>query len=180
MIFQTFQQATSARAAWKIRIVDLGLQPWEGLALGLEAEAVEAGSKRKPVADYVAERGDDVDWGEWLQTHRIELNAMSTPRFIAWLNEKLVGYDKLIPPGRVLEAELDEKIADKVRASITERVLREANVDAQVASALAEIEKPDGAALAAGTKQLFEEMPDAEWRDHVEAAANRCAEGDDA
>ena len=56
-----------------------------------------------------------------------------------------------------------------------ERILREADVDAQVAAALADIETPDSAALSRGIKQLFEATPDAQWRDHIETAAAELA-----
>jgi hypothetical protein len=178
MIYQTFQEATKARSARKIKIVNLGLEPWEALAMGLEAEEVERGGKRKPVAGYVIDRHDGEQWAEWLQTNRIELNAMTTPQFIEWLDQKMAGYDKLIPPPEILEAELDERIEDKVRAAVMERILREANVDAQVEAALASIvEQPDSTALADGIQQLFNERPDAEWRDHIESAASQCISG---
>ena len=56
MIYQTFQEETKARGARKIKIVNLGLEPWEAIAMGLEVEDVEEGDRRKPVADYVLER----------------------------------------------------------------------------------------------------------------------------
>jgi hypothetical protein len=175
MIYQTFQEATKARGARKIKIVNLGLEPWEAVAMGLEVEDVEDGKRRKAVADYIVEH-DDVapdgnSWDDWLQTHRIELNAMTTPQFIEWLDEKMAAYHKLVPPTDVLEAELQERIENKVRAAITERILREANVDTQVAAALAKIEQPNADTLAEGIEQLFDEKPDAEWRDHIEAVA---------
>jgi hypothetical protein len=77
----------------------------------------------------------------------------------------------LVPPADVLEAELSQRIEAKVRASITERILREARLEDQVAAAIAAIKKPTGAALAEGVKQLFEREPDREWRDHIEAEA---------
>ena len=178
MIYQTFQEATRARGARKINIVNLGLEPWEAIAMGLEVETVEQGKRRKPVADYVREREDlapDGDtWEDWLQTHRIELNAMTTPDFIEWLDEKMADYSgKLIPPAEVLEKELAERIEKKVRATITERILREAGLENQVASAIATIEKPDGVALAEGISDLFKQEPDREWRDHIEAEAEK-------
>jgi hypothetical protein len=176
MIYQTFQEATKAREARKVTIVNLGLEPWEALAMGLEIEDVEETQRRKPVADYVLERDDGDDWEDWLQTKRVELNAMTTPQFIEWLDEKIAGYDKLVPPSDVLEAELSEQIGKKVRAAVTERILREANLDAQVAAALASIEKPDGPKLAEGIAELFEEQQDASWRDHIEAIATNCSE----
>jgi hypothetical protein len=56
MIYQTFQEETKARGARKIKIVNLGLEPWEATDMGLELETVEAGDRRKPVADYVRDR----------------------------------------------------------------------------------------------------------------------------
>ena len=53
MIYQTLQEATKARGARKIEIINLGLEPWEAIAMGLEIENVKEGERRKAVADYV-------------------------------------------------------------------------------------------------------------------------------
>jgi len=171
MIYQTLQEATRARGTRKIKIVNIGLEPWEAVEMGLEVEAVEEKDRRKPVAEYVADH--DGDWKTWLQTHRIELNAMTTPQLIEWLDQKMeaFGAGKLIPPAEVLEEDLAQRAKKKVRAEITERILREEDLDGQVAAAMAALELPDGDVLARGIEQLFEDQPDAEWRDHVEAIA---------
>ena len=147
--------------------------------MGLEVETVEASDRRKAVADYVRERQDSDRWENWLQTHRIELNAMTTPQFIEWLDEKMAAYDKLVPPPEVLESELDDRIEQKIRDAITERVLREANIDAQVTTALVDIEKPEAATLAEGVKKLFEDEPESEWRGYIEAVAIELADAAD-
>ena len=41
MIYQTFQEATRARGARKVRIVNLGLEPWEAIESRREVENVE-------------------------------------------------------------------------------------------------------------------------------------------
>ncbi len=184
MIHQTLQEATKARGARKINIVHLGLQPWEAIAMGLEVETVKQGDKRKPVADYVkaadesGEHGtapDGDSWEDWLQTHRVELNAMTTPQFIEWLDAKMAAHKvgKLVPPAAVLTAELDQRTKDKVRAILTERIQREAGLEQQVKAAIAKIKKPSAAALAKGIKQSFKEKADREWRDHIEAEAKK-------
>jgi hypothetical protein len=182
MIYQTLQEATKARGARKIQIVDLGLQPWEAVEMALEVEEVEEKEKRKAVADYVHARKDVAPngepWAKWLQTNRVELNAMTTPRFIAWLDSKMAGYGKLVPPLDVLATELEERIEKKLRATITERILREAGFEDQVAEGVAAIKKPTADALAEGIRQLFEREPDREWRDHIEAVANLKIEDD--
>jgi hypothetical protein len=183
MIYQTFQEETKARGARRIRIVNLGIEPWEAIEMGLEVEEIAETDRRKPVADYVLEREDDAPngdtWEEWLQTNRVELNAMTTPQFIAWLDRKMAVHAKLIPPLEVLEAELDERIEEKVREVVTARILREADVDGQVAAAIAAIKAPDCTALAAGIKHLFDATPDAQWRDHIENVADELAGGEE-
>ena len=180
IIFQTFQEATKARGARKVKIVHLGLHPWEAVEAGLEVEEVEKGrgererEQRKPVADYVLERHDlaptGETWEEWLQTHRIELNAMTTPQFIEWLDAKMAEHDavKLIPPPKVVTTELEERLDAEVRAAVTEHILREAGFETQVTEALAAIERPTAAQLTAGIEELFADKPEAEWRDHIE------------
>jgi hypothetical protein len=175
MIFQTFQQATKARGARKLNIVNLGLEPWEAVAAGLEAEDVEGGDKYKPVADYVLDRDDGEQWERWLQLHRVELNAMTTPQLIAWLDDKMVahGAGKLIPPRHVVARELETKLNAELRAAVMARILREAGLDRQVAAALRAIKRPSGAALVQGIAGLFERSPQREWRDHVDAIVRR-------
>jgi hypothetical protein len=178
MIYETFQQETKARGARKVQIVNLGLEPWEAIDMGLDVETVEAGDRRKAVAKYVREREDGEHWEDWLQTHRIELNAMTTPQFIEWLDGKMTAYHKLVPPPEVLESELQERIENKVREAIIERILREANIDALVVAALAKIKKQDADTLAEGIERLFGEKPDAEWRDSIETAAIELTDDD--
>jgi hypothetical protein len=129
MIYQTFQEATKARGARKIKIVNIGLEPWEAIEMGLRVETVSVGKRRKAVADYIKERDDGERWEGWLQTHRVELNEMTTPQFIEWLDSKMAAYGsgKLIPPADVLVAELDERIESKsVRLSPSASCARQA------------------------------------------------------
>jgi hypothetical protein len=125
MIYQTLQEATRARGARKIEIVNLGLEPWEAVEMRLEVERLEETSRLKPVAAYVSGHGGN--WENWLQTNRVELNAMTTPQLIDWLDRKMAdhGGGKLIPPKHVLERELAERLESKVRLrSPTESCVR--------------------------------------------------------
>jgi hypothetical protein len=169
MIYQTLQEETRARGARKIKIINIGLEPWEAVEMGLEVETVEETKRQKPVADYISEH--DGNWAEWLQTHRVELNAMTTPQLIAWLDKKMamLGNGKLIPPADVLEQELGDQIERKVRADITERILHDAGLDARVTEAIAAIKTPNGTKIARDTERLFKQKPDAQWRNHIES-----------
>jgi hypothetical protein len=57
--------------------------------------------------------------------------------------------------------------------AITERILREAGFEAQVATAIGVVKKPAAAVIAKGVKQLFKREPEREWRDHIEAIAKK-------
>ena len=175
MIYQTFQQETRARGARKIQIVNLGLEPWEAIETGLEVETVPQGDQRKAVADYVLDHEEGAYWAEWLQKRRVEINVMTTPEFVEWLDDKMTAYGagKLIPPPHVIVAELETRLESKVRAEVTERILREARVEEQIADALAAITRPDAAELQAGIEDLYECEPEFEWRDHIETTADR-------
>src|SRR5258705_12735419 len=49
----------------------------------------------------------------------LQINAMTTPQFIDWLDDKMAQYTgKLIPPPEVLAGELDERIEVMVRESL--------------------------------------------------------------
>ncbi len=168
MIFQTFQEATKARGARKVDIVNLGLEPAEAHFMGLPAEVLESGKRNKPVAEYVAPQ-----WREWLQTNRVELNAMPMPQFLAWLDGKMAkfGTGKLIPPEDVLTENLAVRIEQKIRGAVRERILREAGFEDQVAATLDMIEKPTSGDLIRGIEFLFEEEQERSWRDRIEAVA---------
>ena len=179
MIFQTFQEATRARGARKIRIVNLGLEPWEAVAAGLDVEEVESGEKYKPVAHYVLDRPNGDYWEDWLQDHRVELNVMTTPEFVEWLDAKMAEHqqEKPIPPPEVILQELEERLSEQLREAITARILREAGLDRQVADALAVISRPSGRDLIVGIKEMFEQSPECEWRAHVKTVvADLCGD----
>jgi hypothetical protein len=98
---------------------------------------------------------------------------MTTPQLIDWLDRKMGDYEKLIPPADVLSAELDQRIKEKIREALIERILREAGLENQVTAAVAAIEKPAAADLAKGIKKLFKQERTREWRDHIENVANK-------
>jgi hypothetical protein len=177
MIYQTFQEATRARGARKVRIVNLGLEPWEAIELGLEVEDIEAGDRSKPIAEYILTHEDE-DWEDWLQSHRIELNAMTTPEFIDWLDAKMAEHEdgKLIPPAAVIEKELEGRLQARIRAGITERILAEANFEGQVREALKAIKRPSHAELKSGIELMFDDSPEREWRAHIEAVVGQLSE----
>jgi hypothetical protein len=128
MIHQTLQDATKARGARKVRIHNLGLYPAEARDMGLQVERLrrppEQKKKRLPVARDVP-RADRV----WLQSHRIELNAMTTPQFLEWLDRKFKPFrGKLIPPHEVMAERFKADVVSGIEQELTAEVLREADI----------------------------------------------------
>jgi hypothetical protein len=76
-----------------------------------------------------------------------------------------------------LEKELAARVEAKIRADVTERILREAGLEEQVATAIAAIEKPDAGTLKEGIERLFEQAPGREWRDHIAAVVAKLVGG---
>ena len=64
----------------------------------------------------------------------IELNEMSTPQFLQWLDDKMKehGQGKLIAPDDVMAKELHEKAREKLTREITDRILKEQDVEGQI------------------------------------------------
>ena len=72
----------------------------------------------------------------------------------------------------MLEAELAKRIEAKVRAALTERILREADLERQVADAIAEDQDAEGGNAGEGHQaSCSKREPKREWRDHIEAVA---------
>ena len=44
---------------------------------------MERSERRAAIADYVLKRPDGTRWAAWLERHRVELNEMTAPQFVA-------------------------------------------------------------------------------------------------
>lgn len=135
MIHQALEQATRARPARKVKIVNLGLEPAEALEMGLQVERVEHEEKGEgklaPVAAYVPP-----EWANWLQANRVELNAMTTPQFLGWLDAKFAGQvGKVVPPWDVLADRLRADVRGVLDRQYTRSILAENDKDGRVDAA---------------------------------------------
>lgn len=133
IIYQSLQEETLARARRRVEVINLGLEPSEGLDMGLQTEEVTGGKDRRvAVAGYVSPR-----WQQWLQKQRIELNSMPPAQFLDWLTRKFEGYTgKVIPPKPVITKRLDEQVEALARQQLTERILREGQFEERIQVAL--------------------------------------------
>jgi hypothetical protein len=176
MIMQSLQEATRARPARRVNVINLGLDPEEALDMGLQAEPVErAKDKIAPVAEYAEE------WAGWFQSNRIELNAMTTPQFLSWLDGKFADQvGKVVPPAEVLIDRLEKETEAESRRQITAEVLREARIDERVAREL-ERHRPAiedrSRTIRLDVAQELEDDPSQPWENPVEQMAHEIAAG---
>lgn len=160
-IYQALVGETRARPGRRIEVINLGLDPAEAIAMGLEVERVES-KNRIPVASYI-----EPQWAEWLQANRVELNAMTSPQFIEWLDSKLAGYPgKVIPPEGVLRERLQDEIesiiGDRADQAVRERLDFDRQVDIErdrMRSELLDLEVD----LADVVEGYLEDHPQSRW-----------------
>ena len=184
-IYETLQGETRARAARRVQIINLGLEPWEALEMGLDTEAVST-QGHKAVASYVGDYGGKdptgfLRWSEWLQHYRVELNAMTSPQFLGWLDAKMAahGGEKVIPPEGVVADQLQTTIRASIHAELTERILREAKVDDQVESAMEKLraDLPDGEEVRQRVAVELKREPAERWTEPLDRMAAGLIEG---
>lgn len=118
MIYQTLVEETKSRGARKIKVIDLGLNPDEVLAMGLEVETVKKTDGKS---------GDSLDQEskKWLQTHRVELNAMTSLQLVDWLERKFQEYagGKIVPEEDVLRSTLHSNLHRFAETKIRDEIL---------------------------------------------------------
>lgn len=203
LISQTLTRATKARAARTVEVIDLGFFPWTALSEGLLRERAERKSrKRRAVADYIKARDaanevrnpdNEPNWESWLQDWRVELNAMTTAEFVAWMNEqfKKHGAAKVVPSVELalqsVSKTVEDKLSSAANAEVTEErqeeieelqrqmdeLESEIEVEAQARTAerLKEIELPDGVQIVKEIKKWLERQPHSHWRNSIDAVA---------
>lgn len=122
MIYEALQTGTPTCPGQYVQIVNLGLDPQEARAMNLEIETFPRSKKKVPVASYISDEDKT-----WLQTHRVELNAMDTPTFLNWLDMKLQPHHngKIVPPVDILDLRLRNTIQKILNEKIKVKLLEE-------------------------------------------------------
>lgn len=125
VIYDSLQNETKSRPGRKVRVINLGLDPWEAEEMDLPVEKVDR-KARQPVGSYIKSLYGGY-YEDWLQSNRVELNAMTTPEFMNWLDDKmsLCGNGKILPPPDVAEEELTGELERQVEEMLKEKILKE-------------------------------------------------------
>jgi hypothetical protein len=186
MIYETLQEGTLSREARKIKVINLGLEPWEAVEMDLQTEKVNNKGGRRPVAGYVRkhywETNDKKDWGEWLQSNRVELNAMTPEEFVVWMEKKMEehGVSKVIPNIHVLRDKLEEDVEAVLRAKLQRKILEESGyedlVQAELTEKLQDV-KDKLYDLTGEVTEALEETPVDHWTAPIKNIAKEIVEG---
>jgi hypothetical protein len=132
----------------------------------------------------VLDRDDGPEWDRWLQNNRVELNAMTSPEFIAWLDDKMEqhGEGKVIPPDTILRDRLVSTAEEIVRERTIQEILEKAGLDQRVMDAMNKLAPhidQQGKNLAEVVQQGFDLDGDhgseAHWRELVDRVSERIA-----
>ena len=135
-IVEGLQKATRARGARTVEIIDLGLHPKEAIEMGLEIETFRVKKVHKVAEAYS-------DYQHWFQGKRVELNAMSSPIFIKWIESKLDQYlDKVIPPKEHISPLVNQKTESLLKLKLKEKIMQQLNIDALVEAAYQDYKIP--------------------------------------
>ena len=173
VIFEALVGETIARGARTVDVENLGLDPWEGLEMGLQVETFGVRKSKVPAAKYLDGHGapkfpSDFDepeesWREWLQTKRVELNAMTSPQFLAWVEQKFeeLGVEKVIPPNDVLTKTFTDDLQAKMRQRVIDEILAQVDVDRLTSDRVALVKVPDDLKAIVGDE--LEKEPAQRW-----------------
>jgi hypothetical protein len=187
MIYQTLQEETISRPGRRVKIINLGLNPWDALDMGLEVETFDS-KGNKAVARHIKDKGSDgldtsqyYSWESWLQKNRVELNAMTTPVFIAWLEYQLKEYDngKVIPHNEIIEAQLRKNAQAKIRQRVMDDILCENGFEQRVDAAMvkaAPLIEEQTEYLDGKVKDALSDRPEEHWTQPVDRLAGKIAE----
>jgi hypothetical protein len=184
-IYEALVEATRARPARRIEVINLGLEPWQAEEMELPTEAVTHDDEQH-VGQYVYDydRDHGTNWAGWLQRHRVELNAIiPASRFLSWLTQQIAAHGpdataKVVPPDTVRRRRYRQALTETLEERIRERILRENKFREQVAAELRQRRpaiRATGDTLESVITEHLAEHPADLWSVAVEALAREHA-----
>ncbi len=133
MIYQSLVKETKARPGRNVEVIDLGLTYDDVSEMDLQIEQLDRKNRdrRLPVADHISD-----DEADWLQQNRCELNAMTSPQLLEFLERKMKENSdlsqKLIPSGKVMVEEFRSEFEHSFRDQYIDHHLRQHEVAKEV------------------------------------------------
>jgi hypothetical protein len=183
-IARTLQEETRRMKGYRVDVVDIGLKLEEAIEMGLQAEEF---TRQQDIPQGVKEDlteleeewfiGRKVGKKSWV-CRRIELNAMSAPQLVAFIEAKLAEHGataKVLPHADVVQAHAEELYQTLAEKLAERRILEMLDVPSLVARALEAAGKADFAGLQDRLAEALAANPPESWRDLAEAEARKAA-----
>jgi DNA topoisomerase VI subunit B len=176
-IARTLREETRRMPGYAVDVVDIGLRVADAVDLGLRPEEF---SRKKALPEgltltaleraYFEGKGDYWGQGPW-RCQRVELNALSAPQLIAYIEQGLTGaqaWGKVLPPPAVLVQEATQAWTRAFRVLVERRVHALVGLETLIDGVADRWEAPwDGADLQATIDQVFARRPTAQWEDGI-------------
>lgn len=183
-IARTLQEETRRMKGYRVGVVDIGLKLEEAIEMGLQAEEF---TRQQDIPQGVKEDlteleeewfiGRKVGKKSWV-CRRIELNAMSAPQLVAFIETKLAEHGaatKVLPPEDVVTAHAEEFYQTLAERLAEQRILELLDVPSLVARALEAAGRTDFSGLRDRLAEVLASNPPESWRDLAEAEARKAA-----
>jgi hypothetical protein len=140
----------------KVPLIDLGLRLEDVEELGLQSEPVDVTGWDKR-AETLRRHGATDEEIAFLEGERVELNAMTSPELIAFIEEKLElhGVTKLVPDQATLQEHARRLIEQQLAAAAVEKLKAELQREAATRELPAD--------LSARIEALLVEQPELSW-----------------
>lgn len=174
-IARTLREQTRRMRGYHVDVIDIGLRLDEALAMGLQ---VEEFTRQQALPQGVEETLSQVEReyfvgrkeGKVWVCRRVELNAMTGPQLVGYVEAKLAecgAAGKVLPPPEVVAAEAEAAYLRDLEALAERQVAELLNVPGLVRRALELAGRPDFGSLHAGLSGVLACMPAQSWREMV-------------
>ena len=144
-IARTLREETGRMPGYQVEVIDLGLTIEDGLGMGIQPETFTR-KKALPKGLRLTERArqafvgrgvrdDDGKITSWI-CERIELNAMTSPQLIAYIEKGLADHGataKVVPPDDLLRVAAQGSASDALRTIATAEIERRLDIRGLVA-----------------------------------------------
>jgi len=173
-IARTLQEETQRMPGYSVEVIDLGLRVKEAVNMGLE---VERFTRRKRLSSKLTLETIEREFFEGKQqtpkswvAKRIELNAMTGPQLVNFIESKLRlagATAKVLPPEEVIKKEAGREYVDKLRDKIREEVIIRLNVSNIVQNIMDDIAVPTFDILPEKIGKALKRNPPKNWQEFM-------------
>jgi hypothetical protein len=181
-IARTLAEETRRMPGYSVAVTDIGLKIEDALAMGLECEEFTRQNALPEMLELnEVERqyftGRQAGEKAWI-CKRVELNAMSAPQLIEYIEAKLVeagATEKVLPPADVVEAEAEGDYNDELTRMVEDEIKCRLDISKLVKQVLESVEEADFSDMRDTLAEKLKLNPPESWRDLTKSESEKVA-----